>query len=195
MTVQQSLSIFWKFCVRHPWSFSSVNSDNIFTYIRANKRRIFLPPFCLLDNSAVSCVTYVISAYAAQSISCVALWIAAVLICSALPKPGLAQQIKCKDKQCHGHAGACLKLMIAALLIALKPISVLSNWAWLLWGQLYRLAHGAFIFLWWSRRCFYFGWPPVWPWMITSSSCSIFYFQFRYFYDDLPTTPHCHHQH
>lgn len=78
--------------------------------------------------------------YAKKSVMEVGLLITAVLIYSLEPKLWVSQLIKCRDKQCCGHAGACLKLMIAALLIALKPITVLGDCGWLLRRQLDPLA-------------------------------------------------------
>lgn len=59
---------------------------------------------------------------------CVALLITTVLIHSSGPELLLTLWINCRDELCHGHAGACSDLMTAALLIALKPITVQGNW-------------------------------------------------------------------
>lgn len=95
---------------------------------------------------------------------CVALLITTVLIHSSGPELLLTLWINCRDELCHGHAGACSDLMTAALLIALKPITVQGNWGWLLWGQLCPLTHPVpFILLWWRMRCHYLVWSnTVW---------------------------------
>lgn len=118
------------------------------------------------------------------NMGCFALFSAAVLLRLAPPELWLTRQINCVDKQCRGHAGACLKLMTAALLIALKPITARGNRGWLLWGQLYPLARRLPEFFWGGAlRCsFFFGWPEVWSAAITSSSWKAFYCSLGVFY-------------